>query len=238
MPTPASGKSPAASRPASQHQHRKVTGRQDSGGDEAVIKHTVFEKKLGRPGDARQESAEEANATFADAKKKVAEDSGYNTAQVSKRVAAEMKDTVDAERKKAAQMALIFGVDDVEEATGPVEVTLELYPHRPQDWAKRAKVDPLWWDLSVQCIDLDNARKVLWDALKGIAFTDDKMIRKDPGEIMIPDGEARVVVTVKPYERAHPQAVLFGGDYKPAEHQGQPDGRNWRERVEEARYPF
>jgi crossover junction endodeoxyribonuclease RusA len=122
--------------------------------------------------------------------------------------------------------------------TGPVEVTLELYPHRPQDWAKRAKVDPLWWDLSVQCIDLDNARKVLWDALKGIAFTDDKMIRKDPGEIMIPDGEARVVVTVKPYERAHPQAVLFGGDYKPAEHQGQPDGRNWRERVEEARYPF
>lgn len=92
---------------------------------------------------------------------------------------------------------------------GPVEVTLELYPHRPQDWAKRAKVDPLWWDMTVQCIDLDNARKVLWDALKGVAFVDDKWIRKDPGEIMVPDGEARVVVTVAPYQRAHPQAGLF-----------------------------
>jgi hypothetical protein len=47
---------------------------------------------------------------FSDAKKKVAEDSGYNTAQVSKRVAAELKDNVEAERKKAAQMALIFEV--------------------------------------------------------------------------------------------------------------------------------
>lgn len=97
---------------------RKVTGRQDSGGDEAVIKHTVFEKKLGHLVTLGKR-AEEANATFADAKKKVAEDSGYNTAQVSKRVAAEMKGTVDAERKKAAQMALIFGVDDVEEDAKP-----------------------------------------------------------------------------------------------------------------------
>jgi crossover junction endodeoxyribonuclease RusA len=92
---------------------------------------------------------------------------------------------------------------------GPVEVTYQLYPRLPQDWAKRAKKDPVWWDLTVRCIDLDNARKVLNDAMKNIVFGDDSLIRKDPGEIMMPDGEARIVVTVKPYERAHPQDYLF-----------------------------
>lgn len=92
---------------------------------------------------------------------------------------------------------------------GPVEVTYQLYPHLPQDWAARAKKDPLWWDLTVKCIDLDNARKVLNDAMQDIVFGNDSLIRKDPGEIMVPDGEARVVVTVKPYERAHPQEGLF-----------------------------
>lgn len=92
---------------------------------------------------------------------------------------------------------------------GPVEVAIELYPHRPLDWAKRAKRDPVWWDLTVQCLDLDNARKVLNDALKNLVFEDDKLIRRDPGEIMIPDGgEARVVVTVKPYVREHQQLFV------------------------------
>lgn len=92
---------------------------------------------------------------------------------------------------------------------GPIEVTLQLFPHLPQDWAKRAKDDPVWWDLTVQTIDLDNAQKVLWDSLKDVAFTDDRMIRKSQCEIAVPDGEARVVVTIKPYEREHPQAGLF-----------------------------
>lgn len=112
---------------------------------------------------------------------------------------------------------------------GPVEIALELYPQRPLDWAKRAKADPLWWDLTVRCIDLDNARKVLWDSLKGIAFEDDKLIRKDPGEIMIPDGDARVVLTIKPYERAHPQTPLFESAYDPKLHQQAPARKNWRE---------
>lgn len=92
---------------------------------------------------------------------------------------------------------------------GPVEVLYQLYPHLPQDWAKRAKADPFWWDLTVQCIDLDNSRKVVNDALKNVAFGDDSLIRKDPGEIMVPDGKARIVVTIKPYERPHPQEGLF-----------------------------
>lgn len=92
---------------------------------------------------------------------------------------------------------------------GPVEYTLQLYPKLPLDWAKRARLDPVWWDMTVQCIDLDNARKVLLDALQGIAFTDDSRIRRDPGEIMVPDGEARCVITIKHYAREHPQVGLF-----------------------------
>lgn len=92
---------------------------------------------------------------------------------------------------------------------GPIEVTYALYPHLPQDWAKRAKTDPVWWDLTVQCIDLDNCRKVVNDALNGVAWSDDGMIMHDPGTRMMPDGEARLVLTIKPYERAHPQEGLF-----------------------------
>lgn len=97
----------------------------------------------------------------------------------------------------------------VQPILGPVEYEFELYPHLPLDWKKRAKLDPVWWDMTVQCLDLDNARKVLLDALNGVAWTDDSRIRKDPGEIMMPDGESRCVIRVKPYERAHPQVMMF-----------------------------
>lgn len=112
-----------------------------------------------------------------------------------------------AYRKLVARLALEQGI--ARPLAGPIEVTLTLYPHQPKDWAKRAKSDPVWWDLTVQCIDLDNAQKVIWDSLKNVAFTDDKMIRKAQNEIAVPDGEARVVVTIKPYGRAHPQEGLF-----------------------------
>lgn len=113
---------------------------------------------------------------------------------------------------------------------GPIEVTLQLFPHLPKDWAKRAKNDPLWWDLTVMSIDLDNAQKVLWDALKNIAFTDDRMIRKSQAEIAVPDGEARVVITIKPYERAHPQEALFAREpvYVPRVEKQKPDKRSTR----------
>lgn len=79
---------------------------------------------------------------------------------------------------------------------GRVAIDLKLYPKLPQDWAKRMRLNPQGWDDTVQCIDLDNARKVLYDALKGVAIDDDKWIRRDTGERMTPDGEARVVVTI------------------------------------------
>jgi len=82
--------------------------------------------------------------------------------------------------------------------TGRVAVDVRLYPNRPQDWQKRAKRDPMAWDDTVQCIDLDNANKVLFDALKGVAIDDDKWVRRITSERMEPDGEARVVVTITP----------------------------------------
>src|SRR5574343_221261 len=61
---------------------------------------------------------------------------------------------------------------------GRVAVTVQLFPQRPLDWARRARKDPQAWDDTVQCIDLDNANKVLLDALKGVAIEDDKWVRR------------------------------------------------------------
>lgn len=54
----------------------------------------------------------------------------------------------------------------------------------------------------MQCIDLDNANKVLLDAMKGVAIDDDKWVRRIVAERMEPDGEARVVVTITPLASA------------------------------------
>jgi crossover junction endodeoxyribonuclease RusA len=84
-----------------------------------------------------------------------------------------------------------------------------LYPHRPQDWQKRMnKLGPLWDD-TVQCIDLGNAEKVLSDALQGIIYDDDKRIWEQNKRRMEPDGEARVVVIIRPLQAAETQASLL-----------------------------
>ncbi len=93
--------------------------------------------------------------------------------------------------------------------TGRVSIDIKLYPHRPQDFKKRMRDMGDNWDDGVLCIDLDNANKVLLDALKGVAIDDDKWVRSMTAERMEPDGEARVVVTITPYVRIpNPQASL------------------------------
>jgi crossover junction endodeoxyribonuclease RusA len=81
---------------------------------------------------------------------------------------------------------------------GRVAVELDLYPQRPQDWAKRARANPLTWDDDVRCIDLGNAEKVLSDALQGIVFTDDRWIWDLHKRRREPDGEGRVVLRITP----------------------------------------
>lgn len=92
---------------------------------------------------------------------------------------------------------------------GRVAVAIQLYPNRPQDWAKRAAKDPMGWDDTVQCIDLDNANKVLFDALKGVVIEDDRWVRRITAERMEPDGEARMVVTIEPIRSAEVQGALL-----------------------------
>ena len=94
--------------------------------------------------------------------------------------------------------------------SGRVAIEIRLYPQRPQDWARRAKRDPLTWDDDVRCLDLDNANKVLFDALKGVAIDDDRWVRRIVAERMEPDGEARVVVRIEQLALpAGPQASLL-----------------------------
>jgi crossover junction endodeoxyribonuclease RusA len=93
---------------------------------------------------------------------------------------------------------------------GRVRVDIQLYPHCPQDWRTRARKDPLWWDDTVQRIDLSNARKVLNDALNEVAIVDDFWIWEDSGKVMEPrqDVEACVVVRISRGIKDNPQAAL------------------------------
>lgn len=93
---------------------------------------------------------------------------------------------------------------------GRVHIDVKLYPGRPQDWQRRMRVDGAAWDDTVRCIDIDNANKVLLDALKDVAIEDDKWVRRLTSERMEPDGEARVVVTITAMPVAQAQADLLG----------------------------
>lgn len=117
-----------------------------------------------------------------------------------------VSDEAKAYRKEVAWRAKAAGVRKPFQHR--VKVHLELYPHLPQDFAKRAKLDPDFWDDSVQCIDLTNAEKVLLDALNGIAFLDDKWVWEYSAKRMEPDGEARAVLTIEPLEKQRIQPDL------------------------------
>jgi crossover junction endodeoxyribonuclease RusA len=93
---------------------------------------------------------------------------------------------------------------------GRVHVDVKLYPGRPLDWQKRMRKEGGAWDDTVRCIDIDNANKVLLDALKDVAIDDDKWVRKLTSERMEPDGQARVVVTITAIVTVRPQADLLG----------------------------
>jgi len=92
---------------------------------------------------------------------------------------------------------------------GRVHVDVKLYPRRPLDWQARQRKLGAAWDDGVQCLDLDNANKVLLDALKDVAIEDDKWVRRLTAERMEPDGQARVVVTITAMPVVQMQADLL-----------------------------
>ena len=108
----------------------------------------------------------------------------------------------EAKAYKATVGKLVRAAGILTPLAGRVAISVQLFPARPQDWARRARKDPTAWDDDVRCIDLDNANKVLLDSLKGLAIEDDKWVRKLWSERMEPDGEARVVVTIAQLVRA------------------------------------
>ena len=118
-----------------------------------------------------------------------------------------LSDEAKAYKREVARLAMLAGIR--EPIAGRVEIRISLFPARPQDWAKRVKRDPLGWDDDVRCLDLDNALKVLIDALKGVAFEDDRWIRIITARRAEPDGEARVVVSIAPIRVESPQPGLI-----------------------------
>lgn len=111
-------------------------------------------------------------------------------------------------KSDVAETCILAGV--VSPIKGRIKVELWLYPNRPQDFATRQRKLGPAWDDNVQCIDLDNANKVLLDSLKGLAFEDDKWVRQLLSQRMEPDDKgARVVVRITPISTEQPQGALL-----------------------------
>lgn len=118
--------------------------------------------------------------------------------------------TKEAKEYKATvkTLAMQAGVRNV--LLGRLAMTIRLHPHRPLDWAKRARLDPDNWADTVRSIDLGNCEKVLSDALNMIAWTDDSqlhsitLVRCEPDE----HGE-RVEVEITPIVRQSIAPDLF-----------------------------
>ncbi|WP_338619000.1 RusA family crossover junction endodeoxyribonuclease [Achromobacter sp. E1] len=119
--------------------------------------------------------------------------------------------TPEAKAYKAQVERIVLATGICQPILGRVQVDLRLYPHRPQDWQARQRKFGAAWDDTVQCLDLDNARKVVYDALKGLVMDDDAWVRRETGERMEPDVlGARLEVTVTSLVSCDPQAALFG----------------------------
>jgi crossover junction endodeoxyribonuclease RusA len=111
-------------------------------------------------------------------------------------------------KDQVAKMARVAGVRAP--IAGRVALELTLYPHRPLDWQKRMRQQGPAWDDSVQCLDLDNAQKVVLDSLKDVVFNDDAWVRQIIARRAEPDEfGARLMVKVVPMPVDTPQGALL-----------------------------
>lgn len=119
--------------------------------------------------------------------------------------------TPEAKAYKAQVLALARQAGVVQPITGRVKVEFTLFPNRPQDWQKRMRKDGAAWDDTVQCLDLDNAQKVVLDSLKEVVFEDDAWVREIHARRAEPDEHgARLVAVITRLHTYDPQSVLFG----------------------------
>ncbi|MEK7945737.1 RusA family crossover junction endodeoxyribonuclease [Pigmentiphaga sp. YJ18] len=132
----------------------------------------------------------------------------WTSFHLGNRIAVGRSNEANAYKRQVAKLAQAAGIS--KPISGRVQIDIRLWPARPQDWAKRYARDPFTWDDTVRCLDLDNANKVLLDALKGIALDDDKWVRRMTSERMQPDdGGARVAVRITPLVTVKPQGSLL-----------------------------
>ncbi|MFY4004909.1 RusA family crossover junction endodeoxyribonuclease [Achromobacter denitrificans] len=119
--------------------------------------------------------------------------------------------TKEAQAYKAQvqKLALVAGVR--KPIAGRVRVELTLYPNRPLDWKTRMRKAGAAWDDTVQCLDLDNAQKVVLDSLKDVVFQDDAWVWEIQARRAEPDEfGARLMAVVTPIAVTQPQTDLFG----------------------------
>lgn len=112
-----------------------------------------------------------------------------------KRAIVTLSDEAKAYKREVAWLAKAAGMRPMD---GRVRVDCLLYPALPKNAEKRMRKLGEGWDDSVRSLDLDNALKVTIDALKGVAYHDDKQVWRLTAERMEPCGEARMVVRVTP----------------------------------------
>lgn len=118
--------------------------------------------------------------------------------------------TKEAKDYKRLVASLVYAAGIRQPIAGRIAISVQLFPHRPLDWKKRVAKDPLRWDDTVQCLDLDNANKVLLDAFKGVAIEDDKWVRELRSERMEPDEVgARVIVRILRIDAQSPQSSFL-----------------------------
>lgn len=119
--------------------------------------------------------------------------------------------TKEAEAYKAQVQELAWMAGVLKPIAGRVKVEFTLFPNRPQDWQKRMRKDGAAWDDTVQCLDLDNAQKVVLDSLKEVVFEDDRWVREIHARRAEPDEHgARLVAIITPLHTYYPQSALFG----------------------------
>jgi crossover junction endodeoxyribonuclease RusA len=90
-------------------------------------------------------------------------------------------------------VALALKAAGVRPTSGPVSVELDVYPNR-------------------EGRDLDNVEKTLWDALEGLAYDNDKRIRRKRVEMHPADRVPRVELSIEPYPEASDDPVLQRAD--------------------------
>ena len=108
----------------------------------------------------------------------------------------------DVAKRFRTDVAVLARQAGVRKTKGRVRVFIRLFPHRPLDWARRARKDPDFWDDTVQCIDVGNTEKCILDGLNGTAWDDDKQVRSLAVDRECPDEHgARCIVTITPIRK-------------------------------------